>query len=438
MTMVRFVSCCIVMLVTNQGKTQESVTLSETFPPGYQYRVSCRVEIKGHLALPPQKDAKAPTSLPLVGTSVIDYVERILPPLPDNRSERTIRVYRKMDFQRKVGDQPQELSLRPEVRRLVLLRPNQYEVPFSPEGPLLWNEIDLVRTDVFTPALVDLMPLEAVKMGDSWQAREKAMKELTDLERVDSSRLACTFETITTLVGKKMARIKLDGWVQGVGEDGPAKHQLEGYYLFDLESKHLSYLFVKGSHTLLDKEGKSKGVVEGTFVLTREPADNVKELSDEALRGIALEPNEENTQLLMDVPERGVRFLYPRRWRVSSIDDSRITLDEPKGSGLLITIEPAAKTPTGVQFLGEALTWLKGKKAHIHKQDSPRSIGGTSPMEHFALDVELDRQRIWLDYYVGRFGGGGATFAARLAGSDQASLRRDVERIARSFQFNKK
>jgi hypothetical protein len=416
---------------------QEPLRLEERFDPGYLYRVSCRVDIKGTLALPPSKDAKAPTSLSVVGTSAIDYDERILPPLKDSKEERTVRLYRRMDFQRKVGAQAQETTLRPEVRRLVVLRHNQFEVPFSPDGPLLWNEIDLVRTDVFTPALVGILPGRDVKPGDAWLGSEAAMRELTDLEKLESAKLTCTLETVTTLAGRRFARIKLQGTIQGVGEDGPARHDLDGYYLFDLESRHLSYLFVQGSHYLLDKDGKALGKIDGSFTLTREPKDDVKELSDTALRGVALEPNEENTLLLMEVPELGVRFLHPRRWHVASVAGNQIALDEQQGSGLLITIEPLEKTPSGAQFLAEARAWLGGKKATIYKWDNAKAVPGTT-LENFALDVELDKQRVLLDYYVARLPFGGATFVARLTPADQEVLRREVARIARSVEIAKK
>src|SRR5262249_30377864 len=157
------------------------------------------------------------------------------------------RVYRKMDFERKVGEQRQQSSLRPAVRRMVIVRHNQFEVPFSPEGPLTWSEIDLVRTDVFTPALTGLLSADAVKPGDRWQADQMALKELTDLERIDEGGLTCTFDALTTLVGRQQARVSFQGSVRGLGEDGPARHQLEGQLYFDLVSNHLSYIHVKGT-----------------------------------------------------------------------------------------------------------------------------------------------------------------------------------------------
>src|SRR5262245_51970857 len=226
-----------------------SVRLSEIFAPGYQYQVSCRVNITGALDLPEEKGQKK--NLALTGMSAIEYSERVLIE-KEKQVERTIRLYRKIDFERKVGEQLQQSTLRPEARRLVILRHGSFEVPFCPTGPLTWGEIDLVRTDVFTPALAGLLPKDAVKPGDKWQADPLALKELTDLERIDEGGLTCALEAITTLVGRQQARIGFQGNIRGIGEDGAGRHQLEGHLFFDLTSNHISYVFVKGTHYLID------------------------------------------------------------------------------------------------------------------------------------------------------------------------------------------
>ena len=104
---------------------------------------------------------------------------------------KTARICRRVDFQRTVGDSKQEATIRPAVRRLILLRHNNQEVPFSPDGPLTWGEIDQVRTDVFTPALVGLFPANAVRVGERWTAANTAIQELTDLERIEESKIEC-------------------------------------------------------------------------------------------------------------------------------------------------------------------------------------------------------------------------------------------------------
>ena len=344
----------------------------------------------------------------------------------------------RLEFERKVAEQQQQNALRPAVRRLVILRHKQLEVPFSPDGPLTWGEIDLVRTDVFTPALAGLLPGRAVQAGDRWNATLVAVQELTDLERIDEGSLVCKLVQFTTLANRRHARVEFSGTVRGLGEDGLNRQQLDGTVMFDLESNHISYLSMRGVQSLLDRDGKASGQVEGTFVLTRQLGSS-RALADESLRALALEPNDDNTLLLFDDPDLGVRLLYPRRWRVAGVRGRQVALDEDRGSGLLLTLEPLARVPNGPQFLQESRAWLVQQKAAVLRADGPRTLQGPPQgLENFSLDVDASRQRFLMDYYVIRQAAGGATLAARLLPADQANLQRDVLRIARSVQITRK
>ncbi len=305
---------------------EEPISLRERFPAGYEYHVSTRVDLAGTLSVPPEKDKAAPKPLSVRGSSAIEYDERILDVAADNQVRKTVRLCRRTDFRRTVGDRPQETSLRPRVCRLVLLRQQNKEVPFSPDGPLTWGEIDLIRTDVFTPALAGLLPGHAVRLGDRWSATQSAIQELTDLERIDEGSLECRLEQFTSVEKRRHARIAFRGTIRGANEDGPNRQELDGYFFFDLESNHLSYLYLRGKHFMLDKDGKEVGRIEGRFVLTRQANTRAADLSETALRGVALEPNADNTLLLYDNADLGsALFVSPslaRRRRARQSGDA--------------------------------------------------------------------------------------------------------------------
>lgn len=427
----------ILVLPARSSQAAEPIRLREAFPAGYTYHVSCRVDLTGSLTLPASKEQPEPKPIKVTGNSVIEYDERVLE-VTGQQVGKTLRIYRQFQMDRKMGDQPQDAGLRAGVRRLVLVRMKNTEVPFSPDGPLTWHEIDLIRTDVFTPALTGLLPDHPVRPGDRWTAATAAVQELTDMERIDEGKLECRLQEITTLSNRRHARVAVSGSVRGINEDGPNRQQLDGWFFFDLESNHLSYLTLKGTHMLLDKDGKEAGRVEGRFVLTRQANQQSADLADPALRGVELKPNADNTTLLYDNAELGVRFLYPRRWRVGQVQGRQITLDEPKGSGLLLTLEPLARVPTGKQFLAESRGYLEKQKANILRVDLPQPAPDFgSGAEHLALDVAMSGQRLTLEYYILRQDKGGAIIAARLGGDDLASLRKDVERMVKSLQISR-
>ena len=208
----------------------EPVRLQEAFVLDYEYHVSTRVKLTGKLTLPPPDKDKKPVILDMSGSSAIEYDERMLES-KDGTVGRTVRVYREMEFDRTVGDQAQKSTLRPEVRRLVLLRRQKFKGPFCPEGPLTPGEIDLIRTDVFTPALVGLLPTQAVKAGDRWTVTTAAVQELTDLDQIEG-KVECRLDDVTTLNERRCARVFLSGTVKGVNEDGPERTEAGGAVLF--------------------------------------------------------------------------------------------------------------------------------------------------------------------------------------------------------------
>jgi len=420
----------------------DSVKLAETFSSGQTFHVRTKVELSGTLTPPatPKDKApkdKTPKAVKLKGTSLIEYDERILDVEKDAVS-KTVRVYKKLDFKRALAGQDQELTLRPAVRRLVVIRQGHTEVPFSPDGPLTWGEIDAVRVDVFTPALAGLLPAKAVRVGDSWDAADSAAQEITDLEKVEDGKLECKLERFVTSGKRRLAKVTFTGTVKGVGEDGPVKHRLNGYYHFDLDGKYLADLALSGVTTLLDGKDKEVGRIEGSFALTREPGGKTGELTESSLRGVKTEPDAENTLLLYDNKQLGLKFLHSRRWRIGRVSGLQVTLDARDGNGLVITLDPPGKSPSAKDFLEESRAFLKKQKAKEIKVYTPARLRNDPPLDAFAIESEMGDQKLWMDYYVTAQANGGATVAARLLPADRTASRKEVDRIARSLSITKK
>jgi hypothetical protein len=113
-----------------------------------------------------------------------------------------------------------------------------------------------------------------------------------------------------------------------------------------------------------------------------------------------------------------------------------VTLDSADGHGLLLTVDPLSKVPTGAQFLAESRGWLEKQKGRILRVDQPRAVqAAPRSLERFALEAELGGQRFLMDYYVARQDANGATIAARLLPANQAAVEKEVEAIARSIRL---
>src|SRR5262245_26125798 len=140
------------LLVSPPGlEAQEAIRLVERCAPGLEHHVSTRVKLSGELLVPVEKD-KPPQKVEMKGERAIEYDERILSIDSKSAEQKALRIYRQIDFRRTIGDRLQEMNLRPEVRRIVVLRAGRAKNSFSPDGALTWGEIDLLRTDIFAPA----------------------------------------------------------------------------------------------------------------------------------------------------------------------------------------------------------------------------------------------------------------------------------------------
>lgn len=424
-------------LLAGVGSTQadEAVQFSEKFHVDHQYHAQTRVEVSGSLLIPGEK-GKPGKTVKVDGTANVDYDERILE-LKDEQVVRTLRGYTKLAFQRTTGERKMKLDLRPATARMVILRRGAGEEAFSPDGPLTLDEQAAVSTDVFTPALVGLFPTTAVKAGDRWTATEEAIRELTDLEKIDSGKLECRLDRLNK-AGRRWARVTLSGTVQGVGEDGPARHKLQGYYVFDLDENFLSELVLNGRQTMV-KDDKELGSIDGRFVLTRTQALKSPKMTRTALEGVKLTPEESNTWILHDNPILGVRFQYPRAWKKVRETPAQVALDNGKGSSLMVTVEPVDQMPSAAAFLKESQGVLTKYKTKVGKTYNPRRIRATPPLDGFAIEAEIGGEPFWMDYYVTLQTLGGATVAVRMPLSAELDARRkEAEAMARSIAITKR
>jgi hypothetical protein len=419
-------------------RADEPLRLQEDLRPGQQFQMSIRTELTGKMTLPAEltKDKK-PADLALTGNSTIDYVERILAWEPKSALGRVLRLYRTMEFKRQVNGEALENALRPPVRRVVVARSDRIKTGFSPDGPLTFAEIDMLRGDMFTPVLLGLLPTKPVQVGETWKATTAAVRELTDLEQITGGELECSLGEIVHRQGQQYALVRFKGVVQGTGTEGTNRQKLDGFLHFDLTTSHLSHLFFNGTSWLLNAEGKPRGRIEGRYILHRKPT-NAWELAEAALTGVALEPTMDNTRMLFSDPTIGVELTYPRHWTMRQADAKQVILDEPNGNGLLITLEPPDRTPTAEQYRNEVELWLRKENIKVLRSEPPQRLQtGVDTVDRFAWEAEIKEQSCLLDYYVVRQAAAGATCAGRWNLANAAVLRPEAERIVKSLRLTK-
>jgi hypothetical protein len=412
---------------------QDAITLTEAFAPGTQYTVNLKTDMTGELTLPSSGGSKAPQTVAMTGSSKLVYTERVLT-AAEGGALRVVRQYRDVAFQRTTGSREQLATLRGSVSRLVVMRNEAgAKVPFSPDGPLTWGEIDAIRTDLFTPVLAaGLLPEKPVKPGDSWPISKSAQQDLTEMSPVESSTLKITFVSMVTVKDQPMARLSLSGTVTGATEDGPGVQTIDGTMYFNTKTRMLTYISIKGTQELQDGKKNRVGKIYGNFTLNREPVDAKTTITDDTLKDVALSPTPENTLLLYDNRELGVRFVHPRSWRIGAVQGKQITLEHTrKGGAILLTREELAQLPTPEAFLREARDQVAKLKGTVLAADGPKD-------NRFNLDAEINGKKLKLSYAIVRGETAGATLAARFPLAEEKEMSADLERILKGFEVSNK
>ncbi len=100
------------IIPTSQVGAEEPVLIKERFPVGYQYHVNAKVDLTGSLTPPAEKGKTASKALTVKGEGTIEYDERVMQVASDGQVRKTMRICRRTEIKRTVGDQPQEATLR--------------------------------------------------------------------------------------------------------------------------------------------------------------------------------------------------------------------------------------------------------------------------------------------------------------------------------------
>ena len=154
----RLVKCC------EFDAADEPIALRETFSRDSAYHVSGRVDVAGTLTLAPEAGQSSVRTLPIKGTSAIEYDERVVARRQRRKEDGPHLSARRFSTHRRRSSSRKHHSSRGPASDLAADGPCGGAV-FA-DGPLMWNEIDLVRTDVFTPALTGLLPAAAVRVNE--------------------------------------------------------------------------------------------------------------------------------------------------------------------------------------------------------------------------------------------------------------------------------
>lgn len=402
---------------------------------GDEYRLQTKSSLKGYLELPPEKEAKAGKRITINGNSEVVFRERAVREDANGQVDQVLRLYDKVEFKRKLADQDQEGTLRDAVHRIVLQTKDDTDIPYSLDGPLQWTEIDLIRTHTSVASINGLLPNGEVTVGSQWEATERAARDLSGLEPLDSGRLQCTYRGTIEHEGRLLGQIAFSGVLRGRTVDGPVKDAINGAMYVDVGTGRVASLRAIGERTVLDKDSKDIGELDVDYQVVVSYTPNDPELSDAVIRQIPPQPSDELTSLVLEHPLLGVRILHPRRWIMETVDGRDVYFRRGKNS-LVLHVEETGKSPTPDQYEQQVGEYMKKEKivaTPVGKLRAVTSDAGT--LGNFRLSATLKGEPRILDYWVVSRGNQGATLAAQLIDEDLQHSLGDVEQIVRQIEF---
>jgi hypothetical protein len=306
------VSIAAVALLVNAAAA-ESWKLEEPVDDIRVFGVGTRIDITGKIQPSPTNEP-----LPQSAAAALSYRERrLLGAGTEAESFRSVRDYEVTSADIEVGGQKSSLKLGDNLKLIVAQGRTDGVELYSLAGPMTSDELDLLRSPADSLALIALLPKKEVTIGDKWTPPTWAFQMLTALDAIVKGELTCTLVSVE----KQIARIKLEGKLEGAALSAISEITVSGFFEYDLAQRCISQC----DFTQVEK--RALGPVSPAFEFTarvrllRKPAQTPGRLTDQKLVDAATkEPEVAQTHLKFESPWN-IGLDHPRYWHLWKIHD---------------------------------------------------------------------------------------------------------------------
>jgi hypothetical protein len=305
--------CVTLICLTTTAQAGDKYRFEEPVDDTRVFGVGTRIDINGKTQ-PSPKDQP----LALVASAALSYRERrLLGPGTDAESFRSVRDYEQTLTEIDAGGQKSSVQLADSLKLMVAQgRPDGVEL-YSLGGTLTSNELDLLRSPADSLALMALLPTKEVEIGDKWLVPTWAFQMLTAMDAVVKGELACTLVSVE----KQIAKIKLDGKLEGAALSAVSEITVNGFFEYDLTHKCISQC----DFTQVEKRGLGPVVPAFEFTarvrLLRKPAQLPGRLSEKKNIDLAVNEPKPSARFLRFESPWNIGFEYPRYWHLWKIHD---------------------------------------------------------------------------------------------------------------------
>lgn len=303
----------LLLLPSVSLQAAEKYKLDEPVDDTRVFGCGTRVDVSGKTQPSPKVEP-----LKLNASAALSYRERrLLGPGAEAELLRSVRDYETTQTEIDVNGQKSTAKLGDHLKLVVAQgRVDGVEL-YSLGGPLTSSELDLLRSPADSLALIALLPSKEIEAGDKWTAPGWAFQMLTAIDAIAKGELNCSL----TSVEKQIARIKIEGKLEGAALGAVSEVTVNGFYEYDLKDRCITQC----DFTQVEKRGF--GPVSPAFEFTarvrllRKPAQLPGRLADQKIIDTAAaEPKPSAVALRFESPWN-IGFEYPRHWHLWKIQE---------------------------------------------------------------------------------------------------------------------
>ncbi len=307
----------LVVLWSNALQAEERYALLADRKPGDTARVEVLLEVGGDLKVVDEGKVK---SLAMSVIGKLRYHEKQLAATPADDA-RSLRYYERAEAIIKIEKETLSPKLR-DARRRIVAATGPSQTLYSPDGPLMREELDLIEVSSNSLLVDQLLPDRRVAKGDQWRHSEALVAGLLELDAVSQSDVTSELASIDAQTAMMEIKGRVFGAVGGVATE----IELEGKYRFDRAAKRVTRL------AFSIKEKRSVGhVAAGLDVVAKlqvhvTPTAEVAELADVAGQSRWLDGEPSLKQLEYGQSAGKYRIEHDRRWHIMSEHDNVLAL----------------------------------------------------------------------------------------------------------------
>ena len=343
-------------------------------------RVRIEMDVKGNVNVPdnPLVSRRSELTLPIKSDAVFDYEERYQRPAQvDPRSEVPIveRYYHQATNSSELNRNESTLGLRESVRHVHVRRDALPETIYAVDDYFTGDELALLRIPVSSAAVDQLLPSQAIQVGDKFAPPNEAIVSLLNLSSVVGNDIELEVVSIESRFVKMLLRGKVDGSVEGV----PTVIRAVGKLTFDRQLGTSIWLAIALHETREIGKAEPGFDVAATIKMVRQPLPQTVALAVAAPSlDVDLPVPEERMFVDLQSKYAGIGVLLDRRWRMMTDlpGSAMLRMIDTDRSIAQCNLRPLAKLEPGKQLTLEAF-----------QQDARRTLG-----ERFDEMVEAEQR----------------------------------------------